>query len=420
MHSRPASHGFSILLAMEIPIAIAVMLISLIPLPVSGQSIPPILSPLFSSRHEIPDSLVRSDDGLGLYPNPFPVRFTVKNISHQTGGIRRIILLYPRTDGLRLNPASTYPEDFDPKLTLAPGESKTWEWFIDVETRPTRRNVMIQMYAYDDEGNPIWCDDRLPIAAVCGKIIAWKLEGGCTIDVDTMAFDKPRARYDSDTFVVSGSVWNAGSLDLRDITTRISWLNPLDEHGQEMDLVELDPDAPDNGSFRVRDFLQTGDTIRYAWKFRLKNWNRTWSMKYMRFYLEGGTGQTSYETISGESRVYIAPTNILTEMDDGTSAEDRSVPRGQAPVDCTLRTIHPNPVVSTAVVAMHLSRAMRVSLTLLDILGRPVRRVIDGQWLSAGSHSARISAAGLPVGMYVLRLTSGDEVQTGRMVIAAH
>jgi hypothetical protein len=231
--------------------------------PVWGFIRVPGLLPLFTTRHEIPDSLSLRPDGLGVEPNPFTVRFTVKNISHQTGGIDRIIIFFPTSDGLSLNPASPNPTSFDPALTLGPGESETFEWLIDVTNRITRRNVSIEMYAYDDEGNPVFCTGYLAIAGV------------------------------------------------------------------------------------------------------------------------GMTNAT-------------AP---------------------PAPGQCVLHPVHPNPFRATSVISYSLPRAMPVTLTVTDALGREVRRLVDADIRAAGEHTLRFDAAGLRPGIYFTRLTAGETVRMRKMIL---
>ena len=96
-------------------------------------------------------------------PNPFTVRYTVTNRSKQVGKITRIYISFP-PDGLTLSPTSPNPINQTLNLTLDKDQSQTFEWIIDVANRITRRNVLIQVTAIDDEGNPVQCEDWLPIA----------------------------------------------------------------------------------------------------------------------------------------------------------------------------------------------------------------------------------------------------------------
>ncbi len=223
----------------------------------------PGLLPYYSCLLEIPDSLALNAAGTEVEPNPFTVRYTIRNISHQVGSIDRVLLYFPISDGLSLNPASPNPVSFDPKLSLDGGEEETFEWIIDVTNRITRSNVEIRVIAFDDELNPIPCAHRLSIASV-----------------------------------------------------------------------------------------------------------RT-------------TGAAGPPT----------------------------------PLRCVLHPVHPNPFTASAAVRFTLPRAMPVTVTVTDALGREVRRLVDAELRAAGEHTLRFDAAGLRPGIYFTRLTAGNVVRLRKMVL---
>ncbi|MBR9975431.1 MAG: hypothetical protein KFF77_07600 [Bacteroidetes bacterium] len=125
----------------------------------------PGLQPYFGGCMRIPDSLGLREDGTDVTPNPFTVRYPLRNISHIAGGLRRVYISFP-PDGLNLNPASPWPMNRILDEVVEPGDSVVFEWQIDVTNRITRRRVLIQVTVINDEGNPILCEDWLPIAAV--------------------------------------------------------------------------------------------------------------------------------------------------------------------------------------------------------------------------------------------------------------
>lgn len=362
------------------------------------------LVPLFGGCMRIPDSLGLRADGMDVEPNPFTVRYPLRNISHISGRLSRVYLSFP-PDGLTLNSSSPWPINSSLDTLVAPGDSIVFEWVIDVANRITRRNVLIQAVVIDDEGNPIMCEDRMPIANVSDNIVRWRLDGTCTSSEERLEFDKPNATYIPDTFLITGTVRNAGSLDLHEITTRITWLNPLDEQRNEMDLVELDPNASGNTSFRTHDLLHRGDSLTYAWKFRLKDWNRTWSMKYVRFNLEAGAKELSAAAVGNEARVEISPSKILTSI---------TIP---TPGICTLNPVHPNPFRASTTISFRLEKAAAVTLVVTDALGREVRRLLHAEYYSEGTHALSLDASGMTPGIYFVRMTVGEAQQFSRMIL---
>ncbi|PLX33492.1 MAG: hypothetical protein C0600_00345, partial [Ignavibacteria bacterium] len=215
----------------------------------------PGLHPLFSGMIDIPDSLALRSDSSDVEPNPFPVRLTLKNISPQVGMIRRIVLYFPTSDGLSLNLVSQYPTDFDPVLTLDKGEEKTYEWFIDVTKRSTRRWVQIRVDAFDGGGNPMAHEDILPIASVPSEVIEveYEIMASCRTSVEKLVFDKPRKRYVPDSFVITAVLRNTGTRDLHAPSVQLLW-----HQLPGLDMIEVDPSFPDTTNPKTQDVLHSG------------------------------------------------------------------------------------------------------------------------------------------------------------------
>ena len=55
-------------------------------------------------------------------------------------------------------------------------------------------------------------------------------------------------------------------------------------------------------------------------------------------------------------------------------------------------------------------------LSVYDLLGREVALLVD-DIIPAGTHSMTFNASGLPSGVYVMRLQSGGQVLTRRMML---
>lgn len=81
-------------------------------------------------------------------------------------------------------------------------------------------------------------------------------------------------------------------------------------------------------------------------------------------------------------------------------------------------TAVPNPFGDRAAIAFTLGSAANVTLTISDVTGREVARVIDGAHMNPGAQTAELDARGLPCGLYVIRLKAGaaEAVRTAILV----
>jgi hypothetical protein len=77
---------------------------------------------------------------------------------------------------------------------------------------------------------------------------------------------------------------------------------------------------------------------------------------------------------------------------------------------------YPNPFAGETKLAFELGQAGAVTLKVYDTLGREVATLVDGE-LAASRHEVTFDARGLAAGVYIYRLTAGDEVRTGRMTL---
>lgn len=79
--------------------------------------------------------------------------------------------------------------------------------------------------------------------------------------------------------------------------------------------------------------------------------------------------------------------------------------------------IAPNPASGTTVVRYGTAAAQRVRVSVVDVLGRTVAVLANGD-VAAGSHEARLDAAGLAPGVYVVRLDVGAASLVRRITVA--
>jgi len=81
-----------------------------------------------------------------------------------------------------------------------------------------------------------------------------------------------------------------------------------------------------------------------------------------------------------------------------------------------LHPAYPNPFNPTVTLAYDLPQAGHVRLAVYDVQGRLVASLVDGM-REAGRHEAVFDGSGFASGIYVYRLTAGDYVSTGKMVL---
>jgi len=356
----------------------------------------PGLTPLFACEIVIPDSLGLNASETNVEPNPFTVRYTVHNISHITGGLRRVYLSFP-PDGLSLNGSSSGPTNSSLDTLVAPGDSIVFEWVIDVANRITRRYVLITATVIDDEGNPIECFDWLPIAILKTALYDSCLETSARVLHYLPAEDD----YDPRQFVISAKLRNDGGANLNDIVAEIEW---TDASGQ--DLIEFDPDYPgDNTNPKTRQVLFPQQTMKNEWGFRLKNSNTTGSTQYVAFNLKYGSRETRFIESACETVVEIEPAGV-------TAAEGPPAAK-----DCVLYPNHPNPFSGETMIRFGLPSPATVSLVVTDVLGRELRRLIDHEYRPAGAHAVRFDARDLRPGIYFYRLSADETARTGRMLL---
>ena len=98
-------------------------------------------------------------------------------------------------------------------------------------------------------------------------------------------------------------------------------------------------------------------------------------------------------------------------------ALDTSVDREPETVDrLELHGNYPNPFNPTTEIRWTMDVGRQTRLSVYDLLGREVALLVD-DIIPAGTHSMTFNASGLPSGVYVMRLQSGGQVLTRRMML---
>ncbi|MEM1117306.1 MAG: DUF1501 domain-containing protein [Bacteroidota bacterium] len=97
----------------------------------------------------------------------------------------------------------------------------------------------------------------------------------------------------------------------------------------------------------------------------------------------------------------------------GLVASPISVSSDAAPeaAGLSLGPVAPNPIAGRAVVPFALDAPASVSVRLVDMQGREVRRIAEGPY-AAGAHAAALDTDGLAAGVYLVRLEAGRAART--------
>ncbi len=85
-------------------------------------------------------------------------------------------------------------------------------------------------------------------------------------------------------------------------------------------------------------------------------------------------------------------------------------PDAGMPTQFQIQSVYPNPFNDQTKVRFGVPAQSKIKLDLWDAHGRKVRRLRLGEGLSPGWHEATITAAGLPAGIYVVKIDNGNVV----------
>jgi hypothetical protein len=100
----------------------------------------------------------------------------------------------------------------------------------------------------------------------------------------------------------------------------------------------------------------------------------------------------------------------------GWNLDEHPVDSKESPTDFTLMSAYPNPFNPTTTLSFTLPEAGKVSLTVYDVFGREVARLVDGCY-QAGCHRATFSGDGFPSGVYFANLITTERTLTEKMLL---
>ncbi|MBE0644414.1 MAG: T9SS type A sorting domain-containing protein [Bacteroidetes bacterium] len=114
---------------------------------------------------EMPDALHLNVAGDSVKPNPFTIRYWVRNIG-QTATRLNTLVLIGIADGLSLAPTSPYGMGDPIAVPLQPGDSAEFIWIVDVQNRSYPRSFVIKARTLDSDGDVHLCERHLFIPSL--------------------------------------------------------------------------------------------------------------------------------------------------------------------------------------------------------------------------------------------------------------
>jgi len=117
--------------------------------------------------------------------------------------------------------------------------------------------------------------------------------------------------------------------------------------------------------------------------------------------------------VAGEYIYVAAWTALMISRFSPQAVPEPSVP---SPQIFSLAQNYPNPFNATTTLSYSLDRTGVVELVIYNVLGQKAATLLDGLQ-QAGAHAVRWDASAFPSGVYLARLTAGEQSQTVRMLL---
>ncbi len=120
--------------------------------------------------------------------------------------------------------------------------------------------------------------------------------------------------------------------------------------------------------------------------------------------------------IGGQGTVAVGTFFLVDDLQFEGTVTSVEQEAGQLPDAFTLQQNYPNPFNPSTTFSFTIPKAAKVRLTVFDLLGREVARVVDER-LPAGSHSVQWQVSHLPSGAYYYKLTAGEFTDTRKLIL---
>lgn len=108
-------------------------------------------------------------------------------------------------------------------------------------------------------------------------------------------------------------------------------------------------------------------------------------------------------------------TAILVDVDDVISSVEEA--GGVAPETFALEQNYPNPFNPSTTIDYTVNNQQPVTLSVFNLLGQEVARLVDNEIKTAGKHTVSFNASQLPSGVYFYKLTANGSTLTKKMLL---
>lgn len=170
--------------------------------------------------------------------------------------------------------------------------------------------------------------------------------------------------------------------------------------------------------------LTSGTNVYYA---RTSNWNSTGVARgnkndTVTVTLPTGLPSGTYSVQVVANGIASSPVNVSlfdSPQADGTiyAADDESaIKLSEALVNDKQVKLYPNPAKDQTNISFTLEKASSISLSIVDLNGKQVKGIFSGNMVQ-GDHSLQVNTSNLSSGIYLVKLISGDQVKTFRLMV---
>ncbi len=143
-----------------------------------------------------------------------------------------------------------------------------------------------------------------------------------------------------------------------------------------------------------------------------------YSRQEIRDAIEGHCRPLNNDSYYDQGKMGAGLIDAQETLDYGTGVDDEEGNNPNAPFAFTLGSSYPNPTSTNATISFALpdGYAGAVKIELFDIAGRKVATPLDDS-LNAGEHNVDISTSNLANGVYLYKLTAGEDSAVKKMVV---
>ena len=198
----------------------------------------------------------------------------------------------------------------------------------------------------------------------------------------------------------------------------------LDFWPRELNL-SVPPDS--SGEFGVIPFNPDSDSLSYRWEVDGDSVGSD-STVTLRFAWDGQAGRITYAVsaiVMDGAEGDTVRWEVFVQDPNTTPPTPPSIEGGEIPATFGIVSISPNPFNNYTTIRFTVpfgsesaqSAKSAVRLTVHDLMGREVARLVDERAQQAGPYAVTFNGSELPAGMYLVRLQAGERQQVAKIVL---